>query len=237
MGQRQRVLVVDDEPQMRSVLRRGLSAEGFGVVAAATPSEALDRLATDARISVITLDLTLGNEDGLAYAAKLRATRNVPVIMVTARASPLDRVRGLEHGADDYIIKPFHIRELTMRIRTVLSRYSATRAAAESVYIFEGGTLDTNKRELRGPEGELCALTNAEFDILKMFLAAPGRIMSRDDIALQIKGQKWSPSDRTTDVVIARLRRKLEKRLDRPTLIKTVWGVGYVFSGDVRSAS
>jgi two-component system, OmpR family, response regulator len=235
------ILVVDDEPAMREALRRGLEAEGYAVSEAESVRALTNRLKRDERIDLITLDLMLGSEDGLQLARKIRAERNVPIIMITARTSPIDRVAGLEHGADDYIVKPFHFRELHLRISTVLRRYEAEdqvsgalSSAHNERYSFEAGTLDVRRRELISLEGTPVALTDAEFDILIIFLRNAGRVLSRDELVRLLKGHRWSPTDRTIDGHIARLRKKIEPVLAAPRLIKTVWRVGYVFAGDTR---
>jgi two-component system, OmpR family, response regulator len=236
------ILVVDDEPGMRVVLRRGLEAEDFSVSEACNLSQAMGRLNQQPPISLITLDLILGSQDGLLLARQIRSTHNVPIIMITARTSPVDRVTGLEHGADDYIIKPFHIREVVMRIRNVLQRYDVvgrnraanpSERAGEERYEFEAGIFNVRRRELIAPNGVAIDLTDAEIDLLLLFLRNPGRVLSRDDLMLMLKGHNWSPTDRTIDGHIARLRKKIEADIETPRLIKSVWRVGYVFAGDV----
>jgi two-component system, OmpR family, response regulator len=236
------ILVVDDEPEIRSVLRRGLESAGYAVHEAGGRAELLERLKTTP-INLITLDLSLGAEDGLQAAREIRAMRNVPIMMITGRSTPIDRVAGLEHGADDYISKPFHIREVLMRVRTVLRRYELEGGAAESGrtnesdaerYAFEAGVLDAKRRELLAPDGEQVQLTDAEFALLLLFLRQPTRVLSRDEITARLKGHSWSPLDRTIDGHIARLRKKIEPGNETPRLIKSVRGVGYVFTGDAR---
>lgn len=236
------ILVCDDEPGVRSVLRRGLESAGYAVHEAGGKAELLACLKT-IPINLITLDLCLGNEDGLQAAREIRATRNVPILMITGRSTPIDRVTGLEHGADDYISKPFHVREVLLRVRTVLRRYELEGGAADSAragesgeerYEFEAGVLDAKRREVHAPGGERVQLTDAEFGLLLLFLRQPTRVLSRDEITAQLKGHSWSPLDRTIDGHIARLRKKIEPNSETPRLIKSVRGVGYVFTGDVR---
>lgn len=236
------VLVVDDEPGVRSVLRRGLEAEGYAVSEAGSMTALLRRLDEAPPVSLITLDLMLGDEDGLSLARQIKVRRNVPIVMITARTAPVDRVKGLEHGADDYIVKPFLIREVLLRIHSILRRYELESRAdnatdgnsGEERYEFAAGRLDVKRRELVAPDGSPVALTDAEIDILLLFLRNAGRVLSRDDLAMLLKGRKWSPLDRTIDGHIARLRKKIEPEIETPCLIKTVWRVGYVFTGDVR---
>jgi two-component system OmpR family response regulator len=240
------ILVVDDEPEVRSALRRGLEAEGYAVSETGSRKALLQRLEEAPPVSLITLDLMLGHDDGLLLARQIRAKRNVPIIMITARNAPIDRVTGLEHGADDYIVKPFHIREVLLRIRAALRRYElegktegpgADSDTTEERYEFEVGVLDVKRRAMTAPDGTEVVLTDAEFDILVMFLRHPGRVLSRDDITMKLKGRQWSPMDRTMDGHIARLRKKIEPRIEKPRVIKTVWRVGYVLAGDVQRLS
>lgn len=232
------ILVVDDEPGIRSLLRRGLEAEGFRVSEAAGQEALLKRLDTEA-VDLITLDLALGSDDGLSLARQIRSTCNVPIVMITGKVTTEERIVGLENGADDYIAKPFHIREVLLRIRAVLGRYgpldgasSAATAPAER-HRFETGTLDVVRRELRGPTGATIDLTDAEIDLLTIFLRRPRRILSRDEIMQLLRGRSWSPLERTLDGHVARLRKKIEPQSEAPRLIKSVRGVGYVFTGDV----
>jgi two-component system OmpR family response regulator len=236
-----RILVVDDEPDIRSILRSGLENEGYEVSEAGNKAELLHCLQT-VPIDLITLDLDLGGENGLELAREARAKRNIPIVMITGKAEVFDRVVGLEQGADDYIVKPFHIREVLLRARSVLRRYEL-ESAAEDVnksvsvlaerYEFDGCLLDVPRRELKSANGEIVDLTDAEFDLLSSFLRRPNRILSRDELMQALNGRNWSPEDRTIDGHVARLRRKIDCRSEIPRLIKSVRGVGYVFTGDV----
>jgi two-component system, OmpR family, response regulator len=237
------ILVVEDEPELREVLREGLKAEGFVVVEAADKAALLRRLNAHP-IKLITLDLGLGQQDGLKLALEIRAAHNVPIIMITGRDSPLDRVAGLEHGADDYITKPFHIREVSIRVRSVLARYGILDGGSmpgrllqtepTQKYAFESGILDVHKRELKTTSGTLIDLTETEFRVLELFLKHPGRVLSRDEMMQMLKGQEWDPLDRMIDGHVARLRRKIEAPSEELRMIKSVRGVGYVFTGEVR---
>jgi two-component system OmpR family response regulator len=235
------ILIVDDEPEVRALLRAGLEAEGFAVVEAGNGAEADAQLAARP-VSLLTLDLKLGGEDGLKLARDLRAKRNTPIIMITGKSDPIDRVVGLELGADDYIAKPFLMREVVARIRAVLRRYQASEPAAvhetpaaEGVrYAFDGWSLDLGRREVRNPAGEMCDLTTAEFNLLAILVQRPGRVLSRDELMDLLKGHEWTPMDRSIDGLVARLRRKIEPESERPQLVKTVRGVGYVFAGTVK---
>lgn len=244
------VLIVDDDASVRNALAAGLEEAGFKVSQAAGKAALFEHLEGLPRVDVITLDLMLGNEDGFEIARQIRAKRNIPIIMVTALNDPIDRVLGLERGADDYITKPFHIREVVLRIRSVLRRYALEHASEDNAgeanqspgpasngtqerYRFAAGTVDVARREFSASNENPLALTDAEFDLLVAFLRNPSRVMTRDDLSMLVRGRLWSPTDRTLDGHIARLRKKIEPDIERPQLIKTVWGVGYVFAGDV----
>ena len=186
------------------------------------------------------------NSDGLELARQVRAARNIPIVMITGRSEPIDRVKGLEHGADDYVSKPFHLAEVVLRIRNVLRRYqrepdgygNGAAAAGDQAqrYAFDSGVLDTRKREFRKTDGTLVDLTETEFRLLEIFLQRPAQILTRDEIMHELRSREWSPLDRTMDGHVARLRRKIEPLNETSQLIKSVRGVGYVFTGEVSSA-
>jgi two-component system, OmpR family, response regulator len=233
------ILVVDDESEVRALLRKCLEREGYQVLEAKDGAEM--RACMEAHpVSLITLDLTLGGEDGLDLAREVRAKRNVPIIMITGKGDTVDRVVGLELGADDYIAKPFQLREVLARVRAVLRRYGATEApavqapAAHECYAFADLTLDITGRELTRAGAGLQDLTTAEFNLLEIFVKRPHRVLSRDNIMDLLKGHEWSPLDRSIDALIGRLRKKVEPEPDHPHLIKTVRGIGYVLTADVK---
>ncbi len=234
------ILVVDDEPEIRTLLRKCFEREGFAVLEAGD-GEGLRAAIARQQVDLVTLDLTLGGEDGLELAREIRATRNVPIVMITGKGDTIDRVVGLELGADDYIVKPFQLREVLARVRAVLRRYGAGEpsgpSAADKHKRFKFGelVLDVTSRELRGGSGQRQSLTTAEFNLLELFLRCPQRVLSRDSIMDRLKGHDWSPLDRSIDALVGRLRRKVEPDPAEPSLIKTVRGVGYVFAADVKS--
>jgi two-component system, OmpR family, response regulator len=234
------ILIVDDDAEVRALLRAALEPEGFRVSEAASGAEMLAAINEDFP-DLITLDLNLGGDDGLKHAREVRAKSNVPIVMITGKGDTIDRVVGLEVGADDYIAKPFHVREVLARIRAVLRRYTDQPEPAAQPgetsgeqYEFEGWVLNTMRRELRTPSRTLCDLTTAEFELLTILVKRPGRVLSRDNIMDLLRGHEWSPFDRTIDGLVARLRRKIEPGNERPRLIKTVRSVGYAFGIDVR---
>jgi two-component system OmpR family response regulator len=233
------ILVVDDEPEIRLMLRRLFEREGFAVSEARDGAELFAALERDP-VGLITLDIRLGGDDGLELARQVRARLNVPIVMISGRGDMIDRIVGLELGADDYICKPFHLREVLARVRAVLRRYegsgeTAAPAAGKTAqhYRFGGWLLDTGRRELLDPGGSKHELTTAEYNLLEIFLARPGRVLSRDNLMDLLKGIAWSPVDRTIDNLVGRLRKKIESQPETPDLIKTVRGVGYVFTAEV----
>jgi DNA-binding response OmpR family regulator len=232
------IVVVDDEQPVRTLLRNCFESEGFKVSEAGT-SEELFRYIKAGHVDLITLDLTLASESGLEIARQLRASSQIPIIMVTGKGEVIDRVVGLEVGADDYIAKPFHLREMLARVRSVLRRTGgpaegiAVRRALENEpsYRFDGWEFDPAKRELRRPDGAPCRLTTAEFDLLAVLVKRPGRVLSRGAIMDLLKGHDWAANDRAIDSQISRLRKKLGG--DSESLLKTVRGIGYSFTATV----
>lgn len=235
------ILVVDDDAEVRTLLRSGLESEGYSVSEAKDGAELM--AAIEKRpIDLITLDLRLQGEDGLTLAREVRTKLNIPIVMISGKSEMIDRVVGLELGADDYITKPFYMREVLARIRAVLRRYAPvgkSTPAQESAtnnqpaYEFDGWKLDTSRRELQDPEGERCELTTAEFNLLSILVERPGRVLSRDELMDLLKGHDWTPLDRSIDGLVARLRKKIERGNESPQLVKTVRGVGYAFAGQV----
>src|SRR5262245_26606023 len=184
------ILVVDDEPEIRTLLRKCFEREGYAVSEAGDGAGLRAGIARRA-VDLITLDLTLGGEDGLELARQIRTGCNVPIIMITGKGDTIDRVVGLELGADDYIVKPFQLREVLARVRAVLRRYEPSAPQGEPKherYTFEGMVLDLTSRDLRNRTGEPCALTTAEFNLLALFARRPQRVLSRDDIMDLLKG-------------------------------------------------
>ena len=236
------IAIVDDDEKIRRLLRRCFEPEGYRVSEAASAAE-LDKIMADDPVDLITLDLNLAGDDGLSIARTVRSRSQVPIIMVTGKGDPIDKIVGLEVGADDYISKPFHVREVLARVRSVLRRAGAaapaatagphSAPAAEGIYRFGDWVMDVPKRELRLRSGDLEALTTGEFDLLEVLVKNPNRVLSRDKIMDRLKGHDWNPYDRSIDNQVARLRKKIEADPNNPRLIKTVRGVGYSFTADV----
>jgi two-component system, OmpR family, response regulator len=227
-----RVLVVDDDPAIRDMLAEYLGEHGYEVAVAAG-GEAMRAEMERARPAVVLLDVGLPGEDGLTLARFLRERYDVGIIMVTAADEVIDRVAGLEVGADDYVAKPFDPRELRARLKSVLRRLEA-RAAPEKKPAKErvaigACTLDLRSRELRDAQGREVPITAMEFSLLKTFLDHPNQVLSRDRLLTLTRNREWEPFDRSIDIRIARLRRKIEADPDRPRSIKTVRGAGYMF--------
>jgi DNA-binding response OmpR family regulator len=234
------ILIVDDEAEVRRLLEAGLTAEGYAVSEAADGAGLLAVL-DKKRVDLITLDVRLGGEDGFNLAREVRAKNNVPIIMISGKGDMIDRVVGLELGADDYIAKPFHMREVLARVRAVLRRYESqgsepgptAQAEKGARFEFDSWQLDPARRALKTPEGNDCELTTAEFNLLQLLVERPGRVLSRDELMDLLKGHDWTPLDRSIDGLVARLRKKIE-RGEVPQMVKTVRGVGYVFAAHVR---
>jgi two-component system, OmpR family, response regulator len=227
------ILVVDDDQALRALLRSFLETEGYLIFEAASGTEALTTLETET-IDLITLDLNLNGEDGLALARSLRQRWSIPIIMLTAKADDTERIVGLEIGADDYIVKPFNIREVLARVRAVLRRCKkqndVTDFNSDKVKKFGSWSLNVDARLLISASGEAVQLTTAEFKLLELFVTRPARVLSRDAIMDHLSGRNTAPFDRSIDTLIGRLRKKIEADPTNPVFIKTVHGVGYMFT-------
>jgi len=244
---KQSILVVEDDPKIRKLLRNVMEEEGFEVIESDC-SEGVFEALDQTNVSLITLDIQLGSESGVEIARQIRQKSAVPIIMVTGKDDVIDRVVGLEVGADDYITKPFHIREVVARIRSVLRRTGeaggktissrsgdmAERTDESPKFSFDGLIAVPDRMELMDRDGKECGLTSGDFKLLSVFMERPKRVLSRDQLMDLIGGQGWSPMDRTVDNQIARLRKKIERDPSDPKLIKTVRGVGYTFACDVK---
>lgn len=225
------ILVVDDEPPVRAALRAVLEAEGWQVREAADAAGMLQEIEAGG-IDLVTLDLGLGEEDGLDVAKELRARSNVPVVVITGHGEPFDRAKGLESGADDYIVKPFDNREVAIRLGRILDRYGSSGATPQMLS-FDHSEVDLTRGIVSRQDGSNEALTGIETKLLSLFLSRPAQVLTRDEINQALHGRDWSPYDRTIDGHVARLRRKIEPLGEAPTMIRSVRGVGYVFTGEV----
>ena len=234
MDRPEHILIVDDDAEIRSLLREYLERQGMRAQAVADGRAMRDALETG-RFDLVILDLMLPGEDGLTLCRDLRARSNLPVIMLTARGEETDRIVGLEMGADDYVPKPFNPRELLARIKAVLRRTQALAPPATDTkrLRFAGWTLDLTHRQLTSPDGVVVALSGGEFSLLKVFLEHPNRVLSRDQLLDLARGRESTPFDRSIDVQVGRLRRRLGDTSQEPELIKTVRGEGYVLTATV----
>jgi two-component system, OmpR family, response regulator len=232
------VLVVDDDPTLRQLLTEYLSGHDMLVTAVASGA-AMRRVMVEATVDLVVLDIKLPGEDGLGLARELRAQGGVPIVLLTGRNEEADRVMGLELGADDYVTKPFSPRELLARMRAVLRRTRSATAqptdAHRRAWRFEKWELNLRTRRLHAPDGRKLELTNGEFSLLAAFCASPQQVLSRDELLTLSRLHATEVYDRTIDVQILRLRRKVELDPANPQLIITERGVGYRFSPTVTS--
>jgi two-component system OmpR family response regulator len=232
------VLVVDDDPSMRDVVSSYLESQNFQV-STVSDGRGMTRVLADKAVDLIILDLKLANEDGLDLMRGLDKGSEVPVILVTGhRREETDRVVGLELGADDYLVKPFGLRELLARVRAVLRRSAAadlrSRKSEKRIrYRFAGWELDMRTRTLTSPAGSAATLTAGEFNLLTVFLRSPQRILSREQLLAATRMHDEEVFDRSVDIQVLRLRRKLEANPSDPKLIKTERGAGYIFAAEV----
>jgi two-component system OmpR family response regulator len=228
------LLVVDDHREIRELLQRFFVQHNYRVTVAKDGKEMKQSL-SHAHIDLIVLDLMLPGEDGLTLCRDLRASSNIPIVMLTAMGDEMDKIIGLEMGADDYLAKPFNPRELLARIKAVLRRVNSlsTPIATVNLYHFAQWSIDINKRELTDKAGVIVVLSSAEFDLLRVFIDHPQRVLSRDQLLDLSKGRDGGVYDRAIDTLISRLRKKLEIDAKHPELIKTIWGGGYQFTCEV----
>lgn len=230
------ILVVEDDREIRTMVSRFLQKHSFRV-SVADSARAMDKILATARIDLLLLDIMLPGEDGLSICRRIRAESAKPVIMLTASGEPTARVVGLEMGADDYIAKPFDPYELLARIKAVLRRAAAMPAALEAatpaIMRFSGWQLNTVARELTNPENSRVILTSAEFDLLTAFCRHAQRTLNRDQLLDLTQGRAGAPFDRSIDILVSRIRRKIERDPRDPELIKTVRSGGYIFTPQV----
>lgn len=231
-----KIVIIDDDARIRDLLRRFLSQEGFDVLMA-EDSRALTRIMQRESVDLLVLDLMLPGEDGLNICRRLRAEgQKVPIIMLTAKGEDVDRIAGLEIGADDYLAKPFNPRELLARIHAVLRRRPVQEAPGapsndHETIAFGDFVFDLGARSLK-KGGKDIALTTGEFAMLKVLARHPRQPLSRDKLAQLARGREFEPFDRSLDVQVSRLRKLIETDPANPRIIQTVWGVGYVFVPD-----
>jgi two-component system OmpR family response regulator len=232
------ILVVDDQKEICDMVQDYLSSEGYRV-STAHDGAGMRRVLSQTAVDLVILDLMLPGEDGLTLARSLREESNVGIIILTGRGETVDRIIGLEMGADDYLPKPFHLRELLARVKSVLRRVSTRTAertpSQRQQARFAGWHLDLSSRELFSPSGREVRLTTGEFDLLAAFVNNANQVLTRDRLLDLARNREAGPFDRTIDVQVGRLRRKLEDDPQRPSMIKTVRGTGYIFTPTVET--
>ena len=230
------ILIVDDQREICDLVQEYLSSEGYRV-STAHDGAGMRRVIAQDPVDLVILDLMLPGEDGLTLARSLREESSVGIIILTGRGETVDRIIGLEMGADDYLPKPFHLRELLARVKSVLRRASTRsddrQTTSRPRARFAGWNLDLSTRELLSPSGEEVRLTTGEFDLLTAFVNNANQVLTRDRLLDLARNREAGPFDRTIDVQVGRLRRKLEEDPQRPTMIKTVRGSGYIFTPSV----
>lgn len=231
-NQQQRLLVVDDEPKLRQLLKKYLAQEGF-VVEAVEDGAAMDRYLAKHEVDLVILDLMLPGEEGLSIGRRLHQQSNLPIIILSARSEEIDRIVGLEMGADDYLVKPFNPRELLARIRSVLRRHTKNIQSiphtAARILNFGPFSLDIEKHQLSRDQQEI-PLTTGEFTLLRAFLEHSNCVLNRDTLLDITKGYGHTPYDRSIDICVGRLRKKIEDNQSEPVYLRTIWGAGYMFS-------
>ena len=232
MRDKAHILVVEDEPTSRAMLSGYFKAEGYRI-SEAENGEQMRAVFAQGDVDLIMLDIHLPDEDGLSLLKHVRKQSDVGIIMVTGKKDDIDRIVALEMEADDYVTKPFNPRELLARTKNLLRRLAAARVqhTSERVMAFMGWQLDLDQRCLIDPDGAMVHLTRGEFELLSALGAAKGRVLTRDTLLDHLDHRNIDPNDRTVDVLVARLRKKIETNPKQPELIVTVHGVGYVFTG------
>ena len=237
------ILIIDDDAKLNKLLTEFLGDFGFSTLSATHPKDGLKKLKHQSPDLVI-LDVMLPGMDGFEVCRTIRQNSSVPIIMLTARGELMDKVVGLELGADDYIVKPYDNRELLARIKSVLRRIKLSQQASHippkdsgQVAHFDGWTFDLSGHDLVSPEGNNINLTSYEYKLLSALILSKNRVLSRDHLMDLIAEREWNPDDRSIDVLIGKLRKKLEKDRSTPVLIKTMRGAGYKFTAQVSLSS
>ena len=232
-----KLLIVEDDQITLIKMKAYFESEGYQVYAASTAQQ-MRKYLDSQQLALVLLDINLPDDDGLSIARELRSNSNIGIILVSGRDSEIDRIVGLEIGADDYVTKPFSPRELLARVKGLLRRaQSSATSAKDHRKWFAGWQLDELKRTLISPQGEELTMTRAELDLMTVFTDHPGETLSRERLMNCITHRSWNPNDRTIDVLIRRIRKKIETNPKSPTLIKTIHGEGYVFCESVADPS
>jgi two-component system aerobic respiration control protein ArcA len=232
------ILIVEDELVTRNTLKSVFEAEGYNVLQA-SDGEEMNDIVKNNTIHLIIMDINLPGKNGLLLARELRKNQNIALIFLTGRDNEVDKILGLEIGADDYITKPFNPRELTIRTRNLLTRTMAETAASEEAtpiiqnYKFNGWTLEADSRSLISPNNDVFKLPRSEFRAMQLLIEAPGKIKTREDLLMKMTGRELKSHDRTVDVTIRRIRKHFESIPNTPEIIATIHGEGYRFCGEI----
>lgn len=231
-----KILIVEDEQVTRNTLKSIFEAEGYAVFEA-SDGDQMHQLLSEHTVNLVIMDINLPGKNGLLLARELREQANIALMFLTGRDNEVDKILGLEIGADDYITKPFNPRELTIRARNLLNRSMSSKGEDEEArnvekYVFNGWTLDINSRSLVNPQGESYKLPRSEFRALLHFCENPGKIQTRADLLKKMTGRELKPHDRTVDVTIRRIRKHFESVAGTPEIIATIHGEGYRFCGE-----
>jgi two-component system torCAD operon response regulator TorR len=234
MAEQDHILVVEDEPITREQLVSYFEDEGFRVSSTGSGNEVLP-LVNDTDVILVLLDIKLPGKDGLTLTREIRSQSDMGIILVTSKQEQIDRILGLESGADDYVTKPFDPRELLSRARNLIRRVHIQQQQRRKNHIrfFEGWQLDLNKRELTSPEGDAATLSAGEYQLLLAFMEKAGEVMNRDQLMNRIRNREWFPDDRYIDVLVGQLRKKLGERAANAKIIATIHGTGYLFTPEV----
>ncbi len=234
MAEQDHILIVEDEPITREQLVSYFEEEGFRVSSTGSGSEVLPMIA-DNDVILVLLDIKLPGKDGLTLTREIRAQSDIGIILVTSKQEQIDRILGLESGADDYVTKPFDPRELLSRSKNLIRRVHIQQSQRRKNHIhsFDGWQLDLNKRELTSPEGQHTTLSAGEYQLLLAFMEKAGEVMNRDQLMFRIRNREWFPDDRYIDVLVGQLRKKLGERAANAKIIATIHGTGYLFTPEV----
>lgn len=234
MNEQDHILVVEDEPITREQLVAYFEDEGYRVSSTGSGDE-VEKIVRDTDVILLLLDIKLPGKDGLTLTREIRAQHDIGIILVTSKQEQIDRILGLESGADDYVTKPFDPRELLSRARNLIRRVQIQQTQRKRNHLrsFLGWTLDLNKRELTSPDSELVQLSAGEYQLLLAFMEQAGEVMNRDQLMNRIRNREWFPDDRYIDVLVGQLRKKLGERASNAKIIATIHGTGYLFTPEV----
>ena len=234
MADQDHILVVEDEPITREQLVSYFEDEGFRVTSTGSGDE-VHKMVADTDVILVLLDIKLPGKDGLTLTREIRAHSDIGIILVTSKLEQIDRILGLESGADDYVTKPFDPRELLSRSRNLIRRVHIQQSQRRKNHVrsFEGWQLDLNKRELTSPAEEKATLSAGEYQLLLAFMEQAGEVMNRDQLMNRIRNREWFPDDRYIDVLVGQLRKKLGERAANAKIIATIHGTGYLFTPEV----